>query len=373
MLLQLIAPTPRIMRYVRLLSSTLPLLVPVTMWRAIELAQTQVALGANAVGSVDLYAWFTPLTVFFVWTVADYFIGRDVTDIQPTTTIERWWYRALPLLCVPLQLSVLVWATRIFVEMPFSWLGQIGWLFSMGSVSGILAINVAHELIHKPSRLEQLGGGVLLASVGYGTFKVEHVLGHHTWVATARDASSAARGESLYTFVPRAIFHNVRNAFRIQAARFARRGMSAWTWRNELLIWSGLTLGFAGISFAIAGTMGLLFFIGQALIAVLHLEAINYIEHYGLQRQTEQDGAIEPVSIMHSWNSAYFLSNAYLFQLQRHSDHHAHAARPYWALRQQSAAPQLPGGYGAMILLALVPPLWRLTIDPRIPANTAQA
>jgi alkane 1-monooxygenase len=363
------------MRWIRLLTSALPLLVPVTMWRAIELAQAELARARAGIGhgSIDIYAWLTPMVVFFAWTVADYFIGRDVTDIEPATELERFWYRALPLLCVPLHLTVLAWATLTFVQMPFSWLGKIGWIFSMGSISGILAINVAHELIHKRSRLEQWGGGLLLASVGYSTFKVEHVLGHHTWVATQRDASSARRGESMYWFVPRAMVRNVRAAFQIQAARLARRGLSAWSWRNELLIWTSLTLGLACAAVAFGGTMGLLFFVGQAVIAVAHLEAINYIEHYGLERQHTAEGGFEPVSIAHSWNSAYFLSNAYLFQLQRHSDHHAHAARPYWALRQQDAAPQLPGGYGAMILLALVPPLWRRVIDPRIPSNQASA
>ena len=70
---------------------------------------------------------------------------------------------------------------------------------------GILAINVDHELIHRNNRLERMLGGVLLASVCYGVFKVEHVRGHHLRVATADDPATARRGESAYGFVLRSI------------------------------------------------------------------------------------------------------------------------------------------------------------------------
>jgi alkane 1-monooxygenase len=219
--------------------------------------------------------------------------------------------------------------------------------------------------------VEQAGGGLLLASVGYATFKIEHVLGHHAWVATDRDPSSARLGESVYAFVPRAIVLNVANAFRLQAARLRRKGIAFWSWRNELIAWSAITAAMGLAAIAIGGVAGLAFFAGQALVAVVHLEMVNYIEHYGLRRGTDAAGRTERVTPMHSWNSSYFLSNAWLFQLQRHSDHHANAGRPYYELEHHESAPQLPGGYGAMMLVALVPPLWRALIHPRLPETAS--
>ena len=103
------------------------------------------------------------------------------------------------------------------------------------------------------------------------------------------------------------------------------------------------------------------------LFAAGALEIINYVEHYGLQRQRLADGRYERTTHLHSWNSDYSLSNLMLFQLQRHSDHHAFPKRRYAILRHHADSPQLPGGYSAMFVLALCPPLWRRVMDGRVP------
>jgi alkane 1-monooxygenase len=65
------------------------------------------------------------------------------------------------------------------------------------------------------------------------------------------------------------------------------------------------------------------------------------------------------------------LTNLFLFHLQRHSDHHAYAKRRYQVLRHHANSPQFPNGYAGMIVLALVPPLWRAVMDPRVRAYYA--
>ena len=93
---------------------------------------------------------------------------------------------------------------------------------------------------------------------------------------------------------------------------------------------------------------------------------MNYLEHYGLVRGHNQDGRLEPVRPVHSWNSNAVLSRLFLFELSRHSDHHAHPRRAYAALRHFDESPQLPTGYPGMILLALVPPLFIAMMDARL-------
>ena len=66
--------------------------------------------------------------------------------------------------------------------------------------------------------------------------------------------------------------------------------------------------------------------------AVLILEIINYVEHYGLRRKRLEDGTYEKVTIRHSWNAPHRMSNYLLFKLQRHSDHHENAFKPYQTL-----------------------------------------
>ena len=71
----------------------------------------------------------------------------------------------------------------------------------------------------------------------------------------------------------------------------------------------------------------------------------------------------------HSWNSNNIATNVLLYHLQRHSDHHANPTRRYQALRDFEESPVLPTGYAGMIVLALVPPLWRRVMDPRVVAH----
>jgi alkane 1-monooxygenase len=107
----------------------------------------------------------------------------------------------------------------------------------------------------------------------------------------------------------------------------------------------------------------------QAILGFSLLEVVNYLEHYGMLRQrTGPDGTgrYERVQPSHSWNSNNIATNVLLYHLQRHSDHHANPTRRYQTLRDFAESPVLPTGYAGMILLALVPPLWRRVMDPRV-------
>lgn len=330
------------------------------------------AMLGSATGSPNLAAWSPLFTLFVLLPCADYLIGRDRSNPDTTALAaleaERY-YRILTLLCVPAYLSALIYSGTYFVHAPLALSGQIGWLLSQGVVGGIVAINVAHELIHKPSKLEQAAGGVLLASVCYGGFKIEHVRGHHVHVSTPLDASSARYGQTVYGFVAGSVPRNVLAAFRLEAARLKKLGLGFFSRHNELLLWHGLSALLLLAFYLWLGTAGAVFFLVQSVGAFVSLEIINYIEHYGLERQQGADGRYERTTHLHSWNSNYLLTNLMLFQLQRHSDHHENPRRRYQALLHYDASPQLPGGYAAMFLLALVPPLWFAVINPRVQAH----
>jgi alkane 1-monooxygenase len=340
-----------------LLVFIVPALMPAAAWLAV------------ATGLPDLMAWF-PLFFLFVFLPAvDYALGHDPENVPAGAereTAQRRWFRGLTLACLPVQLGLLAWSGHWLVHAGLGPAGVAGWLLSQGVVGGILAINTAHELIHKDGRLEPLAGGALLASVGYHGFKIEHLRGHHVHVSTLEDASSARYGQSLWHFLPRAMWRNTLNAWRLEAKRLQGLGLSALHWRNEMIAWTFLWLGFASAFTLWLGPTGLAFFLLQGLFAAGSLEIINYIEHYGLERRRGPDGRYERTTHLHSWNSDYALSNLLLFQLQRHSDHHAFPKRRYPILRHHADSPQLPGGYSAMFVLALVPPLWHRVIDPRV-------
>jgi alkane 1-monooxygenase len=320
-------------------------------------------------GHADGWAWLPLFALYMLLPVLDYLIGRDANnpDAGQSQVLEQQnYYRVLTLMCVPVYLVCLVYSAAIFSSGALGWFGKLGWVLSQGVVGGVLAINVAHELIHKSSKLEQTAGGILLASVCYGGFKIEHIRGHHVHVSTPLDASSARYGQNVYGFVLQSVPRNVLAAFRLEAQRLSKLGLPAMHFKNEMLQWLSVSLLFAAALTWAFSYAGLAFFLLQSIVAFVSLEIINYIEHYGLERAQLADGRYERTTHLHSWNSNYLLTNLILFQLQRHSDHHENPKRRYQALRHYDESPQLPGGYAAMFLLALVPPLWFYWINPRV-------
>ncbi len=107
----------------------------------------------------------------------------------------------------------------------------------------------------------------------------------------------------------------------------------------------------------------------QAIVGFSLLEVVNYMEHYGMLRQKVGVGErqrYERVDPSHSWNSNNIATNVLLYHLQRHSDHHANPTRRYQTLRDFEESPVLPTGYAGMIVLAIVPAVWRRVMDPRV-------
>lgn len=325
----------------------------------------------HATDLVNLFSWGVPVVVFGIIPVLDMLLGKDSLNPDEETDVPRMigerFYKAITLGWVAGFAALLVWSMLELASGTFSLIGSIGWIVSIGIVGG-LGINVAHELIHKDDKLETRAGGFLLSLVCYAGFKVEHLRGHHVHVSTPEDASSSRYNQSLYNFLPQAYVRNFLNAWKLEAERLQRKGHKTVSWHNELIWWyslSALVLAAFTIAF---GWLGAAFFLGQSFIAFTLLEIVNYLEHYGLHRRKLENGRYERTGPEHSWNSNYFLTNVFLFHLQRHSDHHAWAKRRYQILRHHDVAPQLPAGYSAMIVLAMFPPLWRRVMNPRVEA-----
>lgn len=323
-------------------------------------------------GVPNLAAFFTLVFAFVLVPALDHLVGHDSVnpDAETAEILSRqYYYRFLTLLTVPLQLLTIAVGIYYFKYADMNLLGCIGWLLSIGLVTSGIGITVAHELIHKNERIERWAGGLLLASVCYSTFKVEHIRGHHVWVGTPNDKTTAKYNQTLYQFLRCVIPGNFISGWRLEAQRLQRKGLKPFSRHNELIWWhlvtAALALGFG----LIWGWLGVGFFFLQGLVAILVLEVINYVEHYGLARKQLETGQFEPVNEGHSWNSDYLISNLLLFQLQRHSDHHRKPKHRYQILAHHDVSPQLPSGYPAMMLLALFPSVWFKVMNHRVPKS----
>ncbi|MGW1963552.1 alkane 1-monooxygenase [Streptomyces sp. NPDC001935] len=317
---------------------------------------------------LDIFWWWGPFFAFALLPLVDHLIGDDGSN-PPDEAYVRLeadrYYRWCTYLYMPLQYGALIWACMRWADSGLSLGAALGLMASTGVVAGV-AINTAHELGHKREKVERRLSRVALAQSCYGHFSVEHNHGHHIRVATPQDPASSRLGESFWRFLPRTVAGSLASAWRLEARRLARRRQRFVGPHNEVLTgWlASLTLFTAlGVTFG-AGVLPYL--LGQAVLGFCLLESVNYLEHYGLLRELRPDGRYVRVAPRHSWNSDHTISNLFLFQLQRHSDHHANPLRRYQTLRHFDEAPRLPSGYASMIVIAWIPPLWRRVMDPRL-------
>ena len=315
--------------------------------------------------------WIAPVMVFGVIPAVDILRGDDRGN--PPEELARQlqqqrYYRWITFLYLPAQYAALVLCCALWVRGGLTAAGLAGLVTTVGIVNGI-AINTAHELGHKRESVERWLSKIALAPTGYGHFHVEHNRGHHVRVATPEDPASARLGESFWAFWPRTVLGSLRSAWRLESKRFRLRSRTPWTWRNDVLnAWAMTVVLFAALVAAF-GPRVLPFLLAQAIVGFSLLEVVNYLEHYGLRRQRNPAGRYEKVDARHSWNSDRVVTNVFLFQLQRHSDHHANPLRRYQTLRSFDVSPRLPAGYATMVTLALVTPLWRRVMDPRVLAH----
>ncbi len=285
----------------------------------------------------------------------------QVLPVNKDNSTGPTWQRWLPIGFVPVQVAILGYTLYQVAYGGFSSVEQFFLSLSAGFASAA-AINVAHELMHRPGKFEQRLSELLMASTSYTHFCIEHVQGHHKNVGTPKDPATSRLGESLYQYLPRTLIGGLRSAWAIEAAR---SGIGA---KNRMLYYGIFQVALLGGLALSVGTLGVAAFLFQSMVAVLMLETINYLEHYGLQREEVAPGKYERVQPKHSWNSSHVVSNGMLLNLARHSDHHAFAARSFRELRHYEDVPQLPMGYSAMLMLATVPPLWFRVMDGRVEA-----
>jgi NAD(P)H-flavin reductase/ferredoxin len=236
-----------------------------------------------------------------------------------------------------------------------------GWLLT-GLMIGMVGTVPAHELVHRTWDRASLAIGRWLLAFSFDTaFSVEHVHGHHRHVATPIDPASAPRGRNVYAHILHSTLAGNRSAWRIEARRLRARGHGVWSWRNVVLRGHAMEVFLLAAAFTVGGAAGAAFFALCALWGKALLEIVNYMEHYGIAREPGT-----PVAPRHSWNTNRRISSWSMFNLTRHSHHHAQGEAPFHALQPFADAPQMPTGYLGTILLALVPPLWRRVMAPRL-------
>jgi alkane 1-monooxygenase len=326
----------------------------------------------GSIWSFHSHGWVIWLPLFFAWVfipISEVFIMPNPSNMnaaEEELAKKNKAYDVLLYGVVAVQYFALYQFLVSMKNDTLAWHETVGRIYVMGMLCGVFGINVGHELGHRVNKFEQALAKALLLTSLYMHFFTEHNKGHHKKVATPEDPGTARLGEAVYAFYFRTLISSYFSAWHIANDEMKKKGKPAFSLQNELVQFTIIQIAFIGLILYFFGWLVTLYFFAAAIIGILLLETVNYIEHYGLQRRSTGDGKYERAMPEHSWNSNHLVGRLMLFELSRHSDHHYLASRKYQILRHHDHSPQMPTGYPGMMILSLIPPAWFYVMNRRI-------
>lgn len=182
--------------------------------------------------------WWIALVPLYGWVLMpalDILLGRNLKNPDPDTPdVDLFWFRLLTWIWLPIEFALVFGGIWVITRGDYSLAETLALMFAIGVTTGTIGIVYAHELFHKPGRIERNLGDLLMAMVLYGHFRTEHLLVHHPWVGTGRDTVTARYNEGFLRFFPRVLWQGPGSAWRAEAAMLARRGLPGWHWRNPI-------------------------------------------------------------------------------------------------------------------------------------------
>jgi alkane 1-monooxygenase len=235
------------------------------------------------------------------------------------------------------------------------------------ALSGATVLVVAHELLHGSTRLDRWIGRAAATPAFWSVHEFEHLFLHHKdeSFCTEADVAAARLGQSFYSYLVKSIVANYRHAWSLQASVLRARGKSFVGARILATIYLPAVL-LAALVAILFGFWALVFFVLQAFLTVFTFLLGTYNQHYGLLRRTGPDGRPEAFNYMNIWSADQRVTRLAFWSIGHHAHHHLDPFRSYPDLRVVEGSPLLPHGYFTTLMLALVPPLWFRTMNPRV-------
>ena len=322
--------------------------------------------------AIMLGGWWllAPFAFMSVTGPLDRLLGADGRRMDPAKTPEGrlFWHN------LPVWTWAFLWPPTLILGMWMILVADRHAIWEAVALAIILTMEaqavfvVGHELVHRRSTWERRLGEFLLASASYPQYATEHVYIHHAKVGTPHDVGSARKGESFWQYFPKEVVSNLVNSWQVASERLRRRNLPRWHLSNPFWRYGVGVAFWYGIVFWIGGIWAVPVFVFLGLGCVFSMKLSNYFQHYGLRRVRLPSGRWERAAPRHSWDADWKYSNWMFFNMQRHADHHAVAARPYPLLQAANSdeSPVLPGTYADMMNIVLRPKRWFEKMDPLV-------
>jgi len=249
-----------------------------------------------------------------------------------------------------------------------------------------LGIMFGHELSHTKG-IGFLISRMMMSLSGCAAFCYAHVYNHHLELGRAwlgpegnkmmddTDPATAPRGRSLYAHWIISTIGQSYFGYRTEQRRLKRMGKSFFSLSNRWIRGYLMSLPtvalFGGIGYLAGGVDGALLSLGCMLliwaISTFELEALNYMEHYGLIRVKGQ-----PIEYRHSWDNDNAFTSWAFIEIGRQADHHDRGETHFWELSSvgqpssPAGSPNAMMGYYTEFVLALIPPMWHAVYKKKL-------
>ena len=299
--------------------------------------------------------------------------GKTYSEEEKSSRLSKILFDIMLYGNLPIVFGILGYGFYVISRGNLSAMETVGVVLSLGILLATNAINVAHELGHRKTRMEQMMSKALLMPCLYMHFYLEHNIGHHKNVSTPEDPATSKYNQMLVSVL---VYLGIQTISKCMGNtnEHVEKGKSFLLFcKKSNAVLCFLPGMYLSSLFYFFGSFGLAIGLIVGIISFLFLETINYIEHYGLVREKTKSGRYERVQTKHSWNSNHLIGRIVLYELTRHSDHHFIASKKYQVLEHKDESPQLPFGYPTCILLAMFPPLWFHLMNPRVPKEMIAA
>ena len=258
---------------------------------------------------------------------------------------------------VPVEITA-TWFGLIPVYSGITSLDLIGAVLSTGIFAGI-GIIYGHELSHCKG-FAFIISRMTMGLSGSAHFCYAHVYNHHLELASEDDPATAPRGRTIYGHYLLSYLGQSKFVFNMEKERLSRMGVPFISWQNRWIRGYMMSVPSAVLFFMAGGWIGIAALATVWVISNFELEALNYLEHYGLIRVKDQ-----PIDYRHNWDNNTLFTSWFFIEIGRQADHHDRGETHFWEL-ENVGAPNTGWGYFTIFALALVPPLWHWYMRKRL-------
>lgn len=229
---------------------------------------------------------------------------------------------------------------------------------STGIFAGI-GIIYGHELSHTKG-FSFVISRLMMGLSASSHFSYAHVYNHHLELAHEDDPATSPRGRSIYRHFWLSHFGQSKFLYRMEQTRLAKLGKSFISLENRWIRGYFMSLPTL-ILFAYAGgVVGIAAMFLVLTISNFELEALNYMEHYGLIREKGQ-----PIDYRHSWDNSNLFTSWFFIEIGRQGDHHDRGETHFWEL-DEVGSPNARWGYFTEFTVALIPPLYHMMMKKKL-------